>query len=90
MAITGFKQLWFYSMPHPEPIDQNQMRSLLREAYGRDPEKSLLARLTRSLRDPSTSGESDHHLCLHPLWLTLSVTVAVLLIIFLCFSAFQP
>ncbi len=62
------------------------MRTLLREAYSQDPEKSFLGHLGRRLRDPAMPRDANNRLHIHPLWLTLGLIVVFVVSVVLYFS----
>lgn len=63
-----------------------EMRTLLREAYSQDPEKSFLEQLGRRFHDPAKPKDMKKHQPLHPLWLTLGLIAALIAGIFAYFS----
>jgi hypothetical protein len=73
-------------MREPEHIGQEEMRTLLREAYSQDPEKALLVQVTRNFRHPAMPRDADNRWPVHPLWLTLAVIAVFVLGVFLYFS----
>ncbi len=62
------------------------MRGLLREAYERDPEKSLLAQIGRNASDPAMPRDANNRPRMHPLWLTLGVVAVFVIGVFFYFS----
>jgi hypothetical protein len=62
----------------------DEMRLWLREAFGADPEASLVRQLARRLRDPASGGGARWRA--HPLWLTLGLVLAVALCGFVGFT----
>ena len=77
-------------MPELRHINDNEMRSLLREAYSQDPERSFLERFARSLRDPAIPLDANNRRRLHPLWLTLGLMLMLGICVFLYFSFLRP
>jgi hypothetical protein len=77
-------------MREPEHIDQDEMRTLLREAYSQDAEKALLVQVTRNFRDPAMPRDAGNPWSAHPLWLTLAVIAVFVLGVFLYFNRLSP
>jgi hypothetical protein len=73
-------------MPAPAHISETEMRKLLGEAYGQDPERSLLGECARRLGDPAMPQRANNRPRIHPLWLTLGLIGAFVLGVFLYFS----
>ena len=73
-------------MPELKWITETEMRELLREAYARDPEASLLDQLTRNPCDPANPIHENRRLRIHPLYLTLCLVLSFMLCVFLYFS----
>jgi hypothetical protein len=73
-------------MAEPEHINHTRMRTLLREAYGRDPERSFLGECARRVRDPAMPRDANNRPRIHPLWLTLGLIGLFALTVFLYFS----
>jgi hypothetical protein len=67
-------------------ITEGEMRKLLRDAYARDPEKSFLANVGRIACDPAMPRDANNRRRIHPLWLTLGLTVLFITGVFLYFS----
>lgn len=62
------------------------MRTLLREAYSEDPEKSILRQFSRALRDPAMPHDPNERPRVHAIWLTLSLVVVLVVLVFVYFS----
>lgn len=77
-------------MREPEHISESEMRTLLRDAYSQDQEKSVLGQLARRLRDPAMPRDANNRLRAHPLWLTLGLIVVLVVGVFLYFSFLRP
>jgi hypothetical protein len=77
-------------MREPKHISEIQMRTLLREAYSRDPEKSILGQFMRRLCDPAKPLDANSHSRIHPLWLTLGLLAGFVALVFVCFSFLRP
>ena len=73
-------------MREPQHISETEMRTLLRDAYAQDPEKSILGQIARRLRDPAMPRDANNHSRAHPLWLTLGLIAVFALGVFLYFS----
>lgn len=73
-------------MREPQHISQTEMRTLLREAYARDPEKGVLGQLARQLRDPAAPQDAGPRFRTHPLWLTFGLVAIFVAGIFFYFS----
>ena len=71
-------------MSEPDYTTPDEMRAWLRETFDGDPEKSLLARLARALRDPACLGPEESRP--HPLWLTLAFLLLVAVCVFVGFT----
>lgn len=77
-------------MREPEHISESQMRTLLRDAYSQDQEKSVLGQLARRLRDPTMPRDANNRPRAHPLWLTLGLIAVLVVGVFLYFSFLRP
>ena len=77
-------------MPEPQHISEADMRTLLREAYAQDPEKSFLGQIARRLRDPALPRDANNRSRIHPLWLTLGLIAGLVVIVFAYFSFLRP
>jgi hypothetical protein len=77
-------------MREPQHISETQMRTLLREAYAQDPEKSILGQIARRLRDPAMPDDANDRSRAHPLWLTLGLIVVFVAGVFLYFTLLKP
>jgi hypothetical protein len=78
------------SMPEPQHISETDMRTLLRETYAQDPEKSFLGRIARRLRDPAMPRDANNRSRIHSLWLTLGLIGGLVVVVFAYFSFFRP
>jgi hypothetical protein len=63
-----------------------EMRVLLRQAFARDPEESLLAEFTRRLSDPAAMPNAMGRARPHRLWVTLCIFVFLIVGIFCVFT----
>jgi hypothetical protein len=70
-------------------IGQDEMRSLLREAYSEGAE-TLLAQIARGLCDPAMPRDADYRPRAHPLWLPIGLIALSILGVFLYFSLLGP
>ena len=77
-------------MPELKRITETEMRELLRDAYARDPEASLLGQLASSLCDPFIPIDKNKRFRLHPLYLILGLLLFFVLCVFLYFSFVRP
>lgn len=77
-------------MPELNRITETEMRDLLREAYSRNPEASLLGQLARNLCDPAIPINGNRRFRIHPLCLTLGLILSFTLCVFLYFSFVRP
>jgi hypothetical protein len=77
-------------MPEPQHISETDMRTLLREAYAQDPEKSFLGQIVRRLRDPAMPHAANNRSRIHPLWLTLGLIAGLVVVVFAYFSFLRP
>lgn len=66
-----------------------EMRELLRAAYSRDGEVSLLAAVARSLRDPVRPFTPEGTPRPHPLWLAVFLTVLSVVVAFAVFTVLE-
>jgi hypothetical protein len=76
-------------MASEEPINPEQMRQYLRQAYARDAEESLLWQLARKIEDPVTPQNDKGNRRLHPLLLVLAAFIVVVLGAFIYFGTLQ-
>jgi hypothetical protein len=77
-------------VPEPEHISDTEMRTLLRDAYSQDREKSVLGQFVRRLCDPAVPRDANNRPRAHPLWLTLGLIVVLVVGVFLYFSFLRP
>ena len=70
-------------------ITEGEMRKLLCDAYARDPEKSLVANISRNAGDPAMPRAANNRPRIHPLWLTLGLVALVVIGVFFYFSFTQ-
>jgi hypothetical protein len=73
-------------MRDSEHIDEIEMRTLLREAYSQDPEKSFRGWFARGLSDSGMPRGANSHLRIHPLWMALGLIAAFVAGVFVYFS----
>lgn len=67
-------------------ITEGEMRTLLRDAYARDPERSFLGQIGRNASDPAIPRDANNRRRIHPLWLTLGLVTLFLIAVFFYFS----
>jgi hypothetical protein len=77
-------------MHEPQHISETDMRTLLREAYAEDPEKSFLGQIARRLRDPAMPRDVNNRSRIHPLWLTMGLIAGLVVVVFAYFSFLRP
>ncbi len=77
-------------MHEPEHISETKMRTLLRDAYSQDREKSVLGQFVHRLRDPAMPRDANNRPRAHPLWLALGLIVVLVVGVFLYFSFLRP
>jgi hypothetical protein len=73
-------------MRGPEHISEAEMRTLLRDAYAQDPERTFLGEVARRLRDPAMPHDAKNRSKAHPLWLMLGLIAAFVFGVFIYFS----
>jgi hypothetical protein len=71
------------------PINPEQMRQYLRQAYAGDAEESLLWQLARKIEDPVMPQNEKGTRRLHPLLLVMAAFILVMLATFIYFGALQ-
>jgi len=76
-------------MASEEPINPEQMRQYLRQAYAGDAEESLLWQLARKIEDPVTPQNEKGTRRLHPLLLVMAAFMLIMLGTFIYFRALQ-
>jgi hypothetical protein len=67
-------------------ITETEMRTLLRDAYAQDPEKSFLGQIGRNACDPAMPRDANNRPRIHPLWLTLGLVALFVAGVFFYFS----
>lgn len=67
-------------------ITEPEMRTLLRDAYAQDPEKSFLGQMGRNTSDPAMPRDANNRRRIHPLWLTLGLVALFAMAVFFYFS----
>ena len=67
-------------------ITETEMRTLLRDAYAQDPEKSFLGQMGRNVSDPVMPRDANNRPRIHPLWLTLGLVALFVVGVFFYFS----
>jgi hypothetical protein len=67
-------------------ITETEMRTVLRDAYAQDPEKSFLGQIGRNASDPAMPRDANNRRRIHPLWLTLGLVALFVAGVFLYFS----
>jgi hypothetical protein len=67
-------------------ITETEMRTLLRDAYAHDPEKSFLGQIGRNASDPAMPRDANNRPRIHPLWLTLGLVALFVMAVFFYFS----
>jgi hypothetical protein len=77
-------------MRESEHISETMMRTLLRDAYSQDEEKTILGQFARRLRDPAMPRDANNRPRAHPLWLALGLIVVLVVGVFLYFSFLRP
>jgi hypothetical protein len=76
-------------MASEEPINPEQMRQYLRQAYAGDAEESLLWQLARKIEDPVTPQNKKGTRRLHPLLFVLAAFILMMLGTLIYFRALQ-
>jgi hypothetical protein len=84
MASGASKLRWCFEMKTPDYVSEEQMRLRLRELYGREADRSLLAEIARQLR--GGDGEIVAPGRSHALLLALGFLLAGLGTIFVVFT----
>ena len=77
-------------MPELKSITEMEMRELMRQAYSRDPDTSLLGQLSRSMCDSARRTAEKRGFRIHPLRLTLGLILLFIVSVFLYFSFVRP
>ena len=67
-------------------ITETEMRTLLRDAYAQDPEKSFLGQIGRNASDPAMPRDANNRRRIHPLWLTFGLVALFVAGVFFYFS----
>ena len=70
-------------------ITETEMRTLLRDAYAQDPEKSFLGQIGRNVSDPAMPRDANNRPRIHLLWLTLGLVTLFVMAVFFYFSFVQ-
>lgn len=76
-------------MREPKHLTDIEMRTLLRDAYSHDPEKSLMGQMARAICDPAKPRDPREHARLHPLWRALGLIAGFIVAVAVYFSCIR-